>query len=365
MTRTLDLAPLTTPVRREEVTAFRRDARARGESWAQPPVVQIAMLAIFVPLVLVMLVAVGGVLTAVVRTVGEGFGGGNPILGVFFTLFAVVFLGVLGVVATAAVGSVFGFGGKWSRWLRLHRFAERNGFVFSPVSGAPGYPGAIFSLGSERTVVEHLRTSEGRFIDFGNYRYVTGSGKNRSTHTWGFLAMRLDRRLPHMVLDSRANNGLFGGTNLPASFDRDQVLSLEGDFDRFFTLYCPRQYETDALYVFTPDLMALLIDEAAPFDVEIVDDWLFVYKSGGFRSDDGTTISRLLRIVDTVGAKALRQTMRYADARVGDAAADIVAPQGRRLKRGVSVGTVIMASVFVLLWANSMFDDPLGRLLGW
>ena len=39
---------------------------------------------------------------------------------------------------------------------------------------------------------------------------------------------------------------------------RTQVLSLEGDFDRYFTLYCPKEYERDALYVFTPDLMALL-----------------------------------------------------------------------------------------------------------
>ena len=70
-----------------------------------------------------------------------------------------------------------------------------------------------------------------------------------------------------MVLDSRDNNGLVGGATLPATFRRDQVLSLEGDFNRYFTLYCPRQYERDALYVFTSDLISLLNDEADPFDV--------------------------------------------------------------------------------------------------
>ena len=41
-----------------------------------------------------------------------------------------------------------------------------------------------------------------------------------------FLALHLDRRLPHMVLDSRANNGLFGASNLPTTFDRSQLASL-------------------------------------------------------------------------------------------------------------------------------------------
>lgn len=33
----------------------------------------------------------------------------------------------------------------------------------------------------------------------------------------------------------------------------------------------------DALYLFTPDIMARFIDNAAQLDVEIVDDWLFLY----------------------------------------------------------------------------------------
>src|SRR5690606_27767455 len=194
-------------------------------------------------------------------------------------------------------------------------------------------------------------------------QYTTGSGKNRTTHRWGFLALELDRRLPHMVLDATANNGLFGGTNLPARFDRSQVLSLEGDFDRYFTLYCPREYERDALYVFTPDLMAILIDEAAPYDVEIVDDWMFVYSRTPFDLAHRPTLERLFRIVETVGAKTLRQTVRYADERIGDFSADIVAPAGARLKRGVSIVAVLVAVAAFALWAWTMLGPGLGQLL--
>ena len=103
-----------------------------------------------------------------------------------------------------------------------------------------------------------------------------------------------------------------GTTNLPAVFSHDQVLSLE----------------RDALCVFTPDLMALLIDGASPFDVEIVDRWMLVYSARPFPLADLAAHQRLLRIVSTTGAKTLAQTNRHVDERVGAFAANLVAPQG-------------------------------------
>lgn len=156
------------------------------------------------------------------------------------------------------------------------------------------------------------------------------------------------------MLDSKANNSIFG-SNLPATLDRKQILHVEGDLDRYFTLYCPAQYEQDALYIFTPDLMALLIDEAAPFDVELVDDWMFVYATHPFDMTDPAVLQRLLTIAGTVGATALRQTERYSDARVGDFDADVVAPQGARLKRGIPVAAIAIVTVFVVIWGWTFF----------
>jgi hypothetical protein len=275
--------------------------------------------------------------------------------GVYFIvpLFFIALFGFLGAIIYRSQ-----FGSRvWQTRLRLSEFAAANGMVYSPRSGEPNYPGAIFGIGSTRAVTDHVRTSTGRFLDIGNYSYVTGSGKSRQTHTWGFMALQLDRSLPNMMLDSKANNS-FLGTNLPAAFSKDQVLSLEGDFDRYFTLYCPRQYERDALYVFTPDLMALLIDEAAPFDVEIVDTWMFVYSSQLLSAATKPHVfERMARIADTVGAKTLSQTDRYSDERVGDPLANIVAPQGRRLKRGIPVITVIITVVIVGFWLTRAILD--------
>ena len=221
----------------------------------------------------------------------------------------------------------------------------------------PAYPGEIFHIGRNPVVTEHLETS-GRFLDIGNFSYVTGSGKSQTTHNWGFLALSLDRAMPNIVLDAKANNSLFG-SNLPIALDKKQILHLEGDFDQHFSLYCPAEYEQDALYIFTPDLMALLIDEASPFDVELVDQWMFVYSSRPFELTDPTVLQRLFTIADTVGAKAVNQTEHYADDRIGDPAANIVAPQGLRLKRGASVIGVVLVVAFVGFWGWTFLQQLL------
>ena len=346
MNRVIDYSALLYPVPREQVEAFKAASKAAGKPWASVPVGQIVGLVvagvIFGSMILGFCVMFIGISVTSMQN------GANPV-GIIGALFPALFIGGLALAVVAIVRSVLK-GRNWETWLRLETFAKANGLKFSPSDSNPQYPGAIFNQGDSRLVTNHLTSATDRFLDIGNYQYSTGSGKSRSTHNWGFMALHLDRKLPNMVLDSKANNGLFGGTNLPAYFDKKQILSLEGNFNEYFTLYCPREYERDALYVFTPDLMALLIDNAAPFDVEIVDDWMFVYSATPFPSTAPGVYQRLFQIVDTVGAKTLAQTDRYVDEKVGVFEANFVAPQGQRLKRGFSVGAVIFVVVFLALW---------------
>lgn len=361
MARSVDYSALTAPATTEQVRAFRQ-AAARDPAYAsQSSAVQVIVLVFVFAVIGFLFVGFAGVVVSMVATTAaQGF----SLTTAVSLLFPLLFIAAFAIIVVIALRGVLGGGGRWERWYRLSTFAAANGLVFSPADANPSYPGAIFTSGRSRVALDHLRTPADRFFDYGNYRYVTGSGKNSTTHNWGFLALSLDRALPHMVLDSRSNNGLFGGTNLPTVFSQDQVLSLEGDFDQHFTLYCPREYERDALYVFTPDLMALLIDEAAPFDVEIVDSWMFVYSGTAFDLRQPAAHQRILRIVDTVGAKALARTDRYADERVGGTTVNIVAPEGRRLRRGVSVVAVIAVIAFALVWGWSLLAEALGGLIG-
>ena len=337
-----DVRPLTESLTRAQVRTWRR---AHRDVRSGEPSPAWALLVVGPVLIIGILVA------ATVWGPTANGGPSVPPLPLFTLLVPIGMLAVVGLAGYAAIRTSLG---RTERLMRLTRFADANGFVFSPRHSAPSYPGMVFGIGHRRTAIDHITRSTGRFLDIGNFRYTTGSGRNQKTRTWGFMALHLDRRLPHMLLDARANNVL-GMSNLPATFSKDQVLSLEGDFDQHFTLYAPREYERDALYVFTPDLMALLIDEAGTLDVEVIDDWMFVYATAAFRMGEPATMLRLLRIVDTIGATTVDQTDRYADERIGDRAVNLVAPQGARLRRGVPWVTILIGTVFVAVWLGMNF----------
>ncbi|PKI91437.1 hypothetical protein CW368_05745 [Actinomycetales bacterium SN12] len=364
--------PLTEPVDPRAVNEFWRVVKAQYPA----PGSQVAIaLVIGVVFALVFLPTVGLTLIGLVA----GIASGNAGLGALFTL------PVLIPLALAGVGiPLFIVSRRRSREsaYRISRFAQANAMTFRPLVNDPPLPGMIFHRGHSRVASELVRGQNPRFVEFGNYKYTTGAGKNKTTHTWGYVAVKLDVPLPNIVLDALGNNAL--GSNLPATFSKDQRLSLEGDFDQHFTLYCPSGYEADALYLFTPDIMARFIDHAAQLDVEIVDDWLFLYMR---RPASTTDVNTWAWLFGTVGALMTKfdQWARWRDDRLrlaqdtavrhpaaqppsplaGHAPAASaaalpfappagmlrpppgVAPQGRRLRRGFSWVTLVIILVVV------------------
>jgi hypothetical protein len=216
---------------------------------------------------------------------------------------------------------------------RLPRFAADNGWHFSASDPEPTYPGSLFAYGSRRTAVDHIRSTTGRYFDFGEFRYVISGGESDLIKSWGFVAIHLGRPLPHIVVEATLPG--FPGWKLPFPFNRSQVLSLEGDFDQHFTLFCPAGYERDALYIFAPDLMSLLVDSTGGSHVEIIDGWFFVYVPKSFVGYSAEDYQRLLSIIELVGAKALRQTGNYVDHRTIVAGGGLaVSAPGLRLRPG-------------------------------
>jgi riboflavin transporter FmnP len=336
---------LTEQVTPTQVRAFRAQTKAaqradpsvatglRTATSVSTIVVLVVLAVFFVP---IFLFVIFGIIAASVSDDGS-----SGVVG--FLPFVIVIGGLITAITIAARHFT---NGEWLKWLRLTQFAADNGLRFRTRDPNPSYSGMIFHIGDSRASFDHLNSTTGRYFDFGGFIYGTGSGKSRETHRWGYIALQLDRQLPNMVLDSKENNGIFGISNLPITFNKDQILSLEGDFNEHFTLYCPQEYETDALYVFTPDLMALLIDDANSFDVEIVDDWMFVYSKTPFDLLNATVVARLFTIIATVGAKTVTQTENYHDDRVGSLSSNIVAPQGQRLRHGFSlVGLIVIVLV--------------------
>ncbi|HEY1530311.1 MAG TPA: hypothetical protein VGF80_05810 [Galbitalea sp.] len=56
--------------------------------------------------------------------------------------------------------------------------------------------------------------------------------------------------------------------------------------------------------------MALLIDRASPFDVEIAGNWMFFYSRIPFNMLDSSVYGRLFRILNTIGDKVIGKSQR-------------------------------------------------------
>jgi hypothetical protein len=396
-----DARPLSEPVDKTAARAYVRELRRNGRAPSGSGTVGIVVGIVFGAFFLFVFGSVFvGVLSSFFAMATSTGSGAFGLFAIVPVLFLVLIVGGIGFAIWKMAN-----GSGADRWYRLDRFAQANGMSWHPVAPNPPLPGMIFGHGSSRKATDVVRGVQPRFVEFGNYQYTTGSGKEQTTHHWGYVAVKLSSPLPHIVLDATSNNALFG-SNLPASFDRDQRLSLEGDFDRHFALYCPRGYEADALYLFTPDIMARFIDHAAALDVEIVDDWMFLYAKRQFSTVDPGTWAWLFSVVAAFLDK-FAQWERWRDDRLAASAPPPgsspvagtspvpgsppvpelvegsptplpfaapaamlrpppgVAPQGRRLKRGVPWAAIIVFGVVFLaflLGQLGLFGGLLGSL---
>ena len=361
----VETRPLTDPVSAADIRRFTAELRAQGRLAAGFRGANAIGLVVFL--------VVAGLLAVMFLSSAVGALGAVIASGRFRLTALVPVLVVAAVLALVVVLVVRFLRGGRVRWYRLARFADANGMSYAPQVDAPRLPGVIFGQGRDRVASDALRGQRPRFVEIANYRYTTGSGKRSTTHRWGYVAIKLDTPLPHILLDATGNNGLFG-SNLPVAFDRDQRLGLEGDFDRYFSLYCPRGYERDALYLFTPDIMARFIDNAAELDVEIVDDWLFLYAKRDLSTLDPATWAWVFSVIGALQDK-LAQWARWRDERLEtDAAAHGgtassapggpapqlrpppgVAAQGRRLRRGIPILGILAAAAVIVFWAVSLF----------
>jgi hypothetical protein len=83
----------------------------------------------------------------------------------------------------------------------------------------------------------------------------------------GIIRITLPKVFPQMVLDSNKNDKGYTST-IPASFQENQKLALEGNFAEHFDFYAPIGLQVNTLTVLAPNFMQILIDSAATFDVE-------------------------------------------------------------------------------------------------
>lgn len=362
----LDLAPLTAPVDRAAVRAL--TARVLERDGVRPvPIAEGIALAVAIPGLLWLAAVLIPIAVAAAADAVRTPDAPSVVVAVVLAVLPIAAFcgaGALGAVAVAAAG-------RGARWVRLDRFAAANGLRFEPAPRPAAGPGMLASAGRDATVLDAIvpdaivpDAAGAAFGSVADLRYTVDLGRFERRVRWGVIELRLGTALPHIVLDARRNDSLFGST-LPQRSRGGQRLSLGAEFDRQFTLSCPVGYETEALRLFTPDVMARFIDRVAACDVEIVDDRLFLYVRGGVVQPDPAVWAW---IDDTVAALVDRvgRWERWRDERLDGAPtvqdAPSVAPgarllrpprgvaaAGRRLRMGAS-WFAVAAGVFSVAW---------------
>lgn len=248
----------------------------------------------------------------------------------------------------------------WRHWV-LARFAARNGLRYLPGPFAGGPP--VWRQRGDLIVARAMRATAvgGRPVEWADYELRYGTRGSSHTQFGGWIAIGLRRPLPHIVVRAAVRGSrAFSAAAVPAAA---QHLSLEGDFDRHFSVYCPAGYERDALFLFTPDVMQRLIEGAGGWDVEIVDDMLMLVRARDVVTTGAADWIEVMRAAQALTGK-LDQWERWRDDRVtvdaapGALGLDLdtaaVAAPGRRLRMrwatvsGVWLGIAVAVLVGIL-----------------
>jgi hypothetical protein len=257
------------------------------------------------------------------------------------------------IVGVAALLAPFVYLYSQQEAIRIKRFAQANNLTYYQGPLVGDNKGLIFQYGHSKSFEYVFGLQNNSIKEFGAYSYVTGSGKSSQTHYYSYVLVKLPRKLPNMVLDSRENN-MFGQTGLPKTLSKDQVLELEGDFNNYFTLYAPKQYEQDALYIFTPDVMQAMVDAPNRYDGEIVDDEFYLYTKR-LSIHDTDDIEELLSIASRITSQLDKQAANYRDERVENSNGDAIAAHGARLKAlMVPQAIVVVMAVLITYWIVSL-----------
>ena len=305
------------------------------------------------------------VLVLIIGFVDEATKGGDDVQAQLVGFTAFTLLLVFGYIVIAW----FGFrGSRHATSLKDHVryawFAQVNGFDYTagPVGDRFGRElSRIMSTpnGGRMVVANAIRATQ-----------LPNESSSAGTFFSGFCEFRLPVPLPNLLLVARRwKLPAFTAHAAPA---QSQRLTLEGDFNRFFDVYCPSGYERDALYLLTPDVMARLIDGACDFDIEFIDDRLVLRTRRDMVSPDPAQWQRIAVAVNALNDRATQwgrwrddrletlenlrspQTLEGPDGTAVAGAPGVtgarlltekptgVALAGKRLRSGLSVGALLL-----------------------
>lgn len=215
-----------------------------------------------------------------------------------------------------ALAAAWGIGGvaiasKRVREEFMRQFAAANQFAYQGVGNAGEMPGVLFQRGHSRSV-NHLVVGQrdSRRMRFFFYSYQVGVGKYKHIYSYTVCEITLPGSAPDIVVESRSD---FDFSTYARGGQHE--VAIESPFRDRFRLTAPKDFEIEVLELFTPEVMAWLMDRAAKYNFEFIRGRLYIFQKGhmsrreqlkellGIAEYLVTTLApRILRIQDDVAA---------------------------------------------------------------
>lgn len=245
------------------------------------------------------------------------------------------------------------------RAAKIGRFAAENNFYFSQVEKGNRREGSAFRLHATSIERELIQGSYNGHLFAMGRRYTVGN-KNDSTTIhmpFSFIELELPRKVPHIILKNKRSRVIsLAGIGL----GKTKKISLDGTFSKTFLLYCPEGYEREAFYIFTPDVMAILLDSAANTEIELIDTHLYIYRKHGTRLDRPDAAMKSFQLIDILLEKFEKQTKNYKDStafKAKQSSNAAITLRGRRMHisdiSGLHIvwvaGVILLSAVFMLV----------------
>lgn len=98
------------------------------------------------------------------------------------------------------------------------------------------------------------------------YNYFIGDGIPANNRTFSGIQIILPKAMPHLYLDSHGDSVFVGPRR---TYSNSQRLELEGNFNKYFQLFVPSNYQVLALSILTPEVLQMLISDSKRYDIEI------------------------------------------------------------------------------------------------
>lgn len=155
------------------------------------------------------------------------------------------------------------------------QFAKGKDFTYSPNGDISREKALMFNRGTNKSSSHFVQgTYEGVSMRIFNYHFQVGIGKSAEHHDYVVFEFTLHGSFPHLYLN-RIDSGY--------GFVTGEKIPLPREFEKRFNLHAPKEYEIEALEIFTPDLLSVLFDDNLRHDIEIVDGELLVFREGHIR----------------------------------------------------------------------------------